>query len=111
MKFRLSRFADRDFLDILKYTKKVWGLEQGYVYFRLLGQARDKFVADPFLPGSKPREDLAAGCRTFRCGKHVYFYRLRDDTVEIARIFHESMDFPRHVSEETLGCKISSLGV
>jgi toxin ParE1/3/4 len=101
MEFRLSRFADRDLLAILKYTKKVWGSEQGFTYLRLLGLARDKIVANPFLPGSKPREDLAPGCRSFRCGKHVYFYRLCDNSVEIARILHESMDFPSQVGEET----------
>ena len=99
MKFRLSNYADRDLLSILKYTKKVWGSEQGFTYLGLLGRARDKIVANSFLPGSKPREDLAAGCRSFRCGKHVYFYRLRDNTVEIARILHESMDFERHIAE------------
>jgi toxin ParE1/3/4 len=99
MEFRLSRFADRDLLAILKHTKKVWGSEQGFTYLRLLGLARDKMVAKPFLPGSKPRLDLAAGCRSFRSGKHVYFYRLRGETVEIARILHEFMDFERHTAE------------
>ena len=101
MKVRLSVFAERDLLNILRYTKKVWGLEQGYAYLRLLSLATDKMVANPFLPGSKPREDLASGCRTFRCGKHLFFYRLCDNTVEIARILHESMDFEQHVGEET----------
>jgi toxin ParE1/3/4 len=101
MKFRLSSHADRDLLSILKYTKKVWGSEQGFTYLVVLSRARDKIVANPFLSGSKSRNDLAAGCRSFRCGKHFYFYRLRDDTVEIARILHESMDFPIHVGEET----------
>lgn len=101
MKFRLSRYADRDLLSILKYTKKAWGSEQGFTYLGLLGRARDKIVANPFLPGSKSRDDLAPGCRSLRCGKHVIFYRLRNNTVEIARILHESMDFPGHVGEET----------
>jgi len=101
MKFRLSSYADRDLLSILKYTKKVWGSEQGFIYLGLLGRGREKIVANPFLPGRKSREDLAAGCRSFRCGKHIFFYRLRDNTVEIARILHESMDFGRHVAEKS----------
>jgi toxin ParE1/3/4 len=99
MKYRLSGYADRDLFSILRYTKRAWGSEQGFYYLSLLGQARDKIVANPFLPGSKSREDLAPACRTFRCGKHVYFYRLRDNTIEIARILHESMDFEQHISE------------
>lgn len=101
MKFRLSSHADRNLLSILKYTKKVWGPEQVFTYLELLGHTRDMIVANPSLPGSKSREDLSAGCRSFRCGEYILFYRLRNNTVEIARILHESMDFPRHVGEET----------
>lgn len=101
MKFRLSSHADRDLLSILKYTKKVWGPEQVFMYLGLLGRTRDMIVANPSLPGSKSRNDLARSCRSFRCDKHIFFYRLRNNTVEIARILHESMDFPRHVGEET----------
>jgi toxin ParE1/3/4 len=99
MKYRLSGYADRDLFGILRYTKRVWGSEQGFAYLRALTLARDRIAKDPFLPGSKTRDDLAAGCRTFRCEKHIYFFRVRDDTVEIARILHESMDFTQHVSE------------
>lgn len=99
--FRASSHIERDLESIFRYTIRKWGFEQADAYLELLSFARDRIVADPFLPGSKPREDLAAGCRTFRAGKHVYFYRLRDETVEIARILHESMDFPRHAAEET----------
>lgn len=99
--FRASSYVESDLKSIFRYTIRKWGFDQADAYLELLSFARDRMVADPFLPGSKSREDIAACCRSFRCGKHVYFYRLRDDTVEIARILHEFMDFPRHVGEET----------
>lgn len=99
--FRASTHAERDLKSIFRYTIRKWGFDQADAYLEFLSFARERIVADPYLPGSKPRDDLAAGCRSFRCGKHFYFYRLRDDTVEIARILHESMDFERHVGEET----------
>jgi toxin ParE1/3/4 len=98
--FRVSSYAGRDIEPIFRYTIRKWGFEQADTYFDLLSSARDRIVANPFIPGSKAREGLAAGCRAFRCGKHVYFYRIRNNTVEIARILHESMDFAQHVSEE-----------
>lgn len=98
---RASSHAEGDLKSIFRYTIRKWGFDQADAYLELLSFARERIVANPFLPGSKPRDDLAAGCRTLRCGKHVYFYRLRDNTVEIARILHESMDFERHVGEET----------
>ena len=99
--YRLSNFAERDLAKILRYTLKTWGMEQGAAYFQLLTIARTRIMNNPLLPGSKTRDDLANGCRAFRVAKHFIFYRVREDRLEIARILHESMDFSRHVGEET----------
>ena len=98
--FRISSYAEEDVESILRYTIKKWGFDQADSYYELLITARERIASNPFLLGSKAREDVATNCRTFRCSKHVYFYRLRNNTVEIARILHESMDFQKHVSEE-----------
>jgi len=97
--FRASSYAEEDLRSIFRYTIRKWGFDQADTYLELLSVARERIVANPFLPGSKSRDDLAPGCRSFPCGKHVIFYRLRDNTVEIARILHESMDFERHIAE------------
>lgn len=98
---RLSEFAEQDLAEILRYTIKTWGMKQGVAYFQLLAVARNRIVDNPVLAGSKSRDDLAKGCRMFRVGKHLIFYRTVGDCVEIARILHESMDFSQHVGEET----------
>lgn len=100
-RYRLSKLADQDLADILRYTIQTWGIEQGATYLQLLTAARNHILNNPSLPGSKPREDLARNCRAFRAAKHVIFYRVNRETLEIARILHESMDFSRHVGEET----------
>ena len=99
--YRLSKLADQDLADILRYTIQTWGMKQGASYLQLLTAARNHIIINPFLVGSKSREDLARNCRAFRAAKHVIFYRVNRDTLEIARILHESMDFSRHVGEET----------
>ena len=99
--YRLSKYAERDLAEILRYTVKTWGMEQGAAYFQILTAALTRIVNDPILPGSNTRDDLANGCRSFRCARHLFFYRVRGDCVEIARILHESMDFGQHVGEDT----------
>ncbi len=99
--YRLSKFAERDLAEILRYTIKTWGMKQGAAYFQLLTVAKTRIVNNPILPGSKTRDDLADGCRAFRIAKHLIFYRVSGGCVEIARILHESMDFSQHVGEET----------
>jgi toxin ParE1/3/4 len=91
--YRLSKHADEDLRSIFRYTHETWGEEQVWIYLSLLEAARDQLTQNPLCPGSRPREDLAAGCRIFRAGKHYFVYRIQDGFLEIARILHESMDF------------------
>jgi plasmid stabilization system protein ParE len=44
---------------------------------------------------------LAKRRRVFKVAHHEIFYRREADFLLIARILHESMDFPRHAGEET----------
>jgi toxin ParE1/3/4 len=97
---RLSRLADEDTLSIFRYTIKKWSAEQVPVYLSLLEAGRFELEKDPFVIGSKAREDLAHGCRVFGVEKHYFVYRVKDEVVEIGRILHESMDFARHMDEE-----------
>lgn len=101
--YRLSKQADEDLLSIFRYTYDTWGEEQVWIYLSLLEAARDQLTGNPFLPGSKPREDLAVGCRVFRAGKHYIVYRIKDEYLEIARILHESMDFESQFDERDFG--------
>lgn len=99
--YRLSKFAEHDLAEILRYTIKTWGMEQATAYFQLLTLAKTRIVHNPILPGSKSRDDLASGCRAYKIAKHLIFYRVNGDCVEIARILHESRDFTQHLGEET----------
>lgn len=65
----------------------------------MLDRARDRIAADPFTPGSKSREDLAEGCRTYRVERHYFVYRIKNDTVEIGRILLQAMDFESQVED------------
>lgn len=97
--YRFSKYADEDLLSIFRYTHDTWGEEQVWNYLSLLEAARDQLTKNPFCPGSRSREDLAAGCRIFRVGKHYFVYRIQDEYLEIARILHESMDFESQFDE------------
>ena len=97
--YRLSKIADEDLLSIFRYTLETWGEDQLRIYLGVLEAARDVIAQNPLSPGSKSREDLAAGCRIFRAGKHYFVYRVKDSHIEIARILHESMDFETQVTE------------
>lgn len=98
--YQLSKPAKDDLLGIFLYTLETWGEEQVPVYLNLVETAFQQITENPMTSGSKNREDIATGCRIFRSGKHIIFYRMNGEHIEIARILHESMDFTQHVSDQ-----------
>jgi toxin ParE1/3/4 len=91
--YRLSELANEDLLGIFLYTLEIWGEKQVPTYLNLVETAMQRIAENPFTPGSKAREDLTQNCRTFRCGKHLIFYRIHSNHIIIARILHQSVDF------------------
>ncbi len=100
--FKLSLLADSDVFDVLDYTIEKWGYEQAEKYKNELEAGRTQIQEDPYLAGSKKREDLAPQCRSYRANHHYFFYRVNENekVIEIARILHEQMNFPEHIREE-----------
>lgn len=98
--FRNSVLADEDLIEILEYTYENWGHEQQEKYLWLLEKGRERICKDPFLINSKSRDDLATGCRSYKVEEHYFFYRVRKDVVEVARVLHKRMDFTLQMREE-----------
>jgi toxin ParE1/3/4 len=95
---KLSPAAQQDFTDILRYTGERWGQEQLLAY-------RDKLNDALVLLGWNPQlghqsGELSDAHRLYFVGSHVIVYRIRQDTIEIARILHQRMSMTRHVEEE-----------
>lgn len=99
---QLSKWAEQDLAKIAEYTLQTWGEQQLIKYRALLEQGFATTVRDPHGPQSKDREELFQGCRSFHIGRHVMLYRVKDGTVQIARILHESMEMERHIPSEFL---------
>ena len=88
---RLSREADRDVLDILAYTGRVWGARQRATYQAALVRALDRL--SQFPEAGLPCDDRFPGCRSLQVGQHViYFYQPRPDEIEVLRILHQRQD-------------------
>ncbi|HAG81196.1 MAG TPA: plasmid stabilization protein ParE [Cyanobacteria bacterium UBA12227] len=93
--------ARSDLKNILKYTQKTWGSEQRERYKKLLNDAFTKIAANPAR--GFPREELRPGYYSYHVGshgRHYIFYRVLDDTVEVVRILHDSMDIRQHFPEQ-----------
>jgi toxin ParE1/3/4 len=97
-----SARAKLDILDVLRFTRERWGINQAREYSALIREALATIGADPSC--GKRRDDLLPGIfahyisQRGRPARHIVFYRMRSQgTVEIIRLLHDAMDFARHI--------------
>ncbi len=112
MNYRLTEAADGDIADVLRETARQFGPLQRERYAALIERAIAMVAEEPERPGSRRRDYLMAGVRSFhvetaagRAGAAahiVYYLRGRFDDghegVIVARLLHERMEPLRHLT-------------
>jgi toxin ParE1/3/4 len=109
---QLTEAADEDVVDILRETARRFGPFQRAKYAEIIAMAVRMIADDPERPGSRQRDDLAPGVRSFHleiaarrrgAASHVLYYlRGRLDSgsegVIVARVLYDGMEPLRHLS-------------
>lgn len=93
-KFSITPKARADLKDISRYTDKKWRRQQRCNYIKQL-KAKFSDLANKPEMGRK-RHEIIASPYSYHEGRHVIFYRTTAEGIEILRVLHDSMDFPRH---------------
>lgn len=91
----LSQLAAADLDAIWDSTAERWGTGQAEIYVRQLWADMQIVAANPAV--GRVRDDIRTGYLYYRSGSHYLFYRCRAGQVDVIRILHERMDFPRHL--------------
>lgn len=98
---RLSKLAFGDLDSIYSDTVEKWGREQADRYVGAIWAAFEKVAQAP--ERWRLRNELHPGCRICFIGRHAILYRIHEGRVEIARVLHDAMDFPRHIPRDFMG--------
>ncbi|MEA1922071.1 MAG: type II toxin-antitoxin system RelE/ParE family toxin [Pseudomonadota bacterium] len=85
-RYWLTRSAEDDLADIVKYTLDTWGEKQLEVYRYRLEKRLDFLVEFPELGRNHPM--LRNDFRYVVEGKHYIFYRCVDPDIEVLRFLH-----------------------
>lgn len=94
-RWRLSRRAQRDLVDIRQYSLEQWGPARTKTYISAI---KDVIAAISEAPMRGVAYDaVAAGYRRIRSGSHFIYYRVEAGGIAVARILHENMDVDRHL--------------
>lgn len=98
MRYRLSKSAENDLLEIWDYTVRTWGETQAEKYLKRL-EARFFDLADEPNKG-RPRHDIGLEYLSYHEARHLIFYRPHEKGIAIARILHERMDLAERLEED-----------
>ncbi len=93
-RFRLSKRAEADLIDIARYTLRSWGEGQTLRYIDDLETCCRQLADCPDL--GRACDDIRPGLRRKECGRHVVFYRRETGGILVSRFLHERMLPNRH---------------
>lgn len=98
MTLDFTHAAIADLQSIRSYTLQVWGAGQEQVYLDSLWKKFGDLLANP--ERWRKRNDLFTGCQIAAHVKHVILFRINCTELQIVRILHAAMDFPRQLADE-----------
>ena len=89
-----SPAAKNDILAALEYTTETWGEEQTDAYGQALNNGFTMLSENPYI--GRSRHDISPQHRSLPIEKHISIYVVKDETVYISRVFHQSRDILQH---------------
>lgn len=92
--FLLSEAAQQDILSIRDYTLETWGEAQAITYLSELRQRLEWLAENPAM--GKMRDEVKEGYHSFPQGRHIIFYRIAGNNIEVIGIVHHSEDIDTH---------------
>lgn len=96
--FRITPRAREDLKNIGRYSERMWGKNQRNIYLKNI-ENRFKWLAENPLLG-KHRIDLCATYYSYPEGRHVVFYLINSNSIDIIGIPHKEMDTIRYFFPE-----------
>ncbi len=106
MPVRLTREAERDLVEIARYTVATFGADEAMRYAGLIEHALALLAENPLRAASRGRDELRPGVRSLHLSRaaarrhaasHILYYHLAAGTggeqhVVILRVLHERME-------------------
>lgn len=92
--YKLSTLAEIYLHKIITSTIETWGSKQARIYAESLDAALIKLAQYPSF--GRQRNELYPNALSFPIEKHIVFYCVSDEGVEVARILHQRMVPSKH---------------
>lgn len=89
--------ARDDLTDIYQYGLSQWGQAQSEHYLSRIKDQLRLLTRQPRMGIERP--ELLPGARSLAVARHVLFYRLNENRIEIIRVLHGRQDPHRHLQQ------------
>ena len=96
LRIHLQYKAKEDIKNIWKYSYEEWGIEQADKYLNELTDKLKLLSDNPQLGVSC--DYIRIAYRQYQVNKHIIFYIVGKDRIQIIRVLHEKMDFKRQMN-------------
>lgn len=95
LRYRLTPTAKSDLTDIWNYTVETWGEKQAENYLQDIEDKLNQLGVNPEL--GKQRPEIAPGYYAFPVRKHIIFYLISENHIDIIGILHGRMDIDKNL--------------
>lgn len=96
MKYKVSSKAKSDLINIWKFSKKNWSVDQADRYYRFIIEQIGEVSINPDL--GKSYDSIRKGYWGIGVKSHIIFYKIgKDGIIEAIRILHQRMDLKSRI--------------
>ncbi len=92
-KYRLTLAAKSDLIEIWRYSVETWGEKQAEKYLQEIEETLHHLATNPEIGRQRP--EIAPGYFSFPAKKHIIFYLISENTIDIIGILHGRMDIDK----------------
>lgn len=92
---RYSPKAKSDLDGIWNYSQNQWGSERADAYIRSIHSTFN--LIDQFPAIVRNASDIRPGLLKYSAGSHVVYLRMNERFIDVVRILHQQMDYPKHL--------------
>ena len=96
-KFKFTNNAVNDLTDIWSYTVETWLESQADKYYKLIIDSCSAIPRKPEIAKLYP--EIYPDLKGKLTSKHIIFYRVMDQSIEITRILHERMELKNKLKQ------------
>ena len=89
--------AERDLIEIWRYTYRQWGAAQADAYIDKFDAALQRLARYP--KSGADTGHLLAGSRRLNVGSHHVYYLLAPDRIDVVRVLDARQNAARHLAE------------